>query len=141
MVISWGPLLLIPLFILVGKKRDSRRADVQGTKLRKANKMARKYLAAAKKQMGNQTLFYESLERSLHNYLKASLQIETSEMSKEHIEQLLVNKGVENATVSNFVSLLKSCEFARYTPSSNVTIQQDYDKAVSTISTIDKQLK
>ena len=136
-----GPLLLIPLFILVGKKRDSRRADVQGTKLRKANKMARKYLAAAKKQMGNQTLFYESLERSLHNYLKASLQIETSEMSKEHIEQLLVNKGVENATVSNFVSLLKSCEFARYTPSSNVTIQQDYDKAVSTISTIDKQLK
>lgn len=136
-----GPILLIPLFILIGKKRDSRRADVQGSKLRKANKMARKYLATAKKQMSNQTLFYESLERSLHNYLKASLQIETSEMGKERIAQLLADKGVDATSVTNFVLLLKSCEFARYTPSSNVTIQHDYDKAVSTISSIDKQLK
>ena len=136
-----GPLLLIPLFILVSKRRDTRRADVRGTKLRKANKMARKYLAAAKKQLSNQTLFYESLERSLHNYLKASLQIETSEMGKERIADLLSNKGVDSVEVGKFVSLLKSCEFARYTPSSNVTIKQDYEKAVSTISTIDKQLK
>ena len=86
-------------------------------------------------------MFYEALERSLHNYLKAKLNIETSEMSKERIAQLLQERDVEQGTVTQFGSLLKSCEFARYTPTSNVTIQQDYDKAVETISAIDKQIQ
>jgi hypothetical protein len=136
-----GPLLLIPLFILVGKKRKLMLADVQGNKLRKANKMARKYLAEAKKNMGDKVVFYEALERSLHNYLKARLDIETSEMSKERIASLLTEKKVETAPVSAFESLLKSCEFARYTPTSDVTVKQDYEKAVTTISIIDKQLQ
>jgi hypothetical protein len=36
---------------------------------------------------------------------------------------------------------LKSCEYARYTPSSNVTIKQDYQKAIEVISSIDKQIQ
>lgn len=136
-----GPFLLIPLFIIAGKKRNRRRADVQGNRLRKANKMAKRYLAEAKKNIGNKVVFYEALERSLHNYLKAKLNIETSEMSKERIAQLLYERDVEEVTVAQFGSLLKSCEFARYTPTSNVTIQQDYDKAVETISAIDKQIQ
>jgi hypothetical protein len=136
-----GPLLFIPLFILVGKKRESMLADVQGNKLRKANKMARKYLAEAKKNMGDKIVFYEALERSLHNYLKARLDIETSEMSKKRIARLLLEKNVETTPILAFENLLKSCEFARYTPTSDVTIKQDYEKAVTTISIIDKQLQ
>jgi len=136
-----GPFLLIPLLIIAGRKRSIRRADVQGNRLRKANKMAKRYLAEAKKNIGNKVIFYEALERSLHNYLKAKLNIETSEMSKERITQLLQERNVDETPVMQFMSLLKSCEFARYTPTSNVTIQQDYDKAVETISTIDKQLQ
>jgi len=86
-------------------------------------------------------VFYEALERALHNYLKAKLNIETSDLSKERISALLTERSVETTTVSQFVSLLKSCEFARYTPTSDVTIQHDYDKAVSVISTIDKQIQ
>ena len=54
---------------------------------------------------------------------------------------MLSDRKVEENVVSDFEGLLKSCEFARYTPTSNVAIQQDYDKAVKVISSIDKQFQ
>jgi hypothetical protein len=136
-----GPILLIPLFIIAGKKRKQRLSDVKGNKLRKANRLARKYLSEAKRNMGDQVIFYDALERALHNYLKAKLIIETSEFSKEKIENLLSERSVESLRVDDFVGLLKSCEFARYTPTSDVTIKKDYNKAVEVISAIDKQIR
>ena len=76
----------------------------------------------------------------MHNYLKAKLGIPTSEMSKERINALLNEKEVSQETTAEFISLLESCEFARYTPASSDAMQHDYDKAVRVISTLDKQL-
>ncbi len=135
-----GPFLLIPLFILAGKKRKARLDDVEGNKLRRANKLAKKYLSEAKRNISHPVAFYESLERALHNYLKAKLNIETSEMEKGLISKMLVEREVETATVENFIGLLKSCEFARYASSSAASVQQDYNKSVEVISNIDKQI-
>lgn len=134
------PFLLIPLFIFFGKRREAIAGDVSGSRVKKANKLAKKYLSEAKRNLGDQKKFYESLERALHNYLKAKLHIQTGEMSKEHIKELLLTRGVAATTVADFIKLLESCEFARYTPASTVTMQQDYDKAVEVISEIDKQV-
>ncbi|MGO4919454.1 BatD family protein [Maribacter spongiicola] len=134
------PLLLIPLAILFRKKRDAIAGDVVGNKIRKANKLARKYLSAARKQLGNKEAFYVALERALHNYLKAKLKIETSEFSKDKITELLSQKQIDDETVNSFISLLKNCEAARYSPFSNVQMQADYDKASEVISIMDKQL-
>jgi len=135
------PLLLIPVFVLIGRQREKRRADVLGTKLRRANQLAKKYLSEAKKRKANKALFYEAMERALHNYLKAKLNIETSEMSKPRISQLLKERGVDGDAVNQFTELLKSCELARYTPTSQVTIEQDYQQAITVLANIDKQLK
>ena len=135
------PFLLIPLIILIGTKRRKRLSDVEGKRFRKATKLAKKYLSAAKKNLGKQEAFYEALERALHNYLRAKLDIVTSEFSKEKITILLAERKVEEVVVSDFVGLLKSCEFARYTPTSDVMMKQDYEKAVGVISNIDKQIQ
>lgn len=134
------PLLLIPLAIVFRKKRDAMAGDIVGNKIRKANKLARKYLSAAKKQLGNKDSFYIALERALHNYLKAKLKIETSEFSKDKITELLGEKNIETSTIQNFIALLKNCEAARYSPFSNVQMQADYDKASEVITVMDKQL-
>lgn len=140
----WGmvaaPLFVIPLFIFVGRRRKAYQADVVGNRLRRADKLARKFLSEAKKNLGDQKAFYLALERSLHNYLKAKLNIQTSDMSKERISKLLAERGGEEASIEAFVKLLESCEFARYTPASTVTMQEDYNKASQTISDLDKQL-
>jgi len=135
-----GPFLLIPLLIFAGRKRKQRLQDVERNRIRKADRLAKKYLSEAKRSMNDKDAFYESLERALHNYLKGKLTIETSEFSKEKIAALLEQKGTQPDTMEAFIGLLKSCELARYAPTSNVVIQHDYDKAVSVISTIDKQL-
>ena len=134
------PLLLIPMAILFGKKREAIASDVAGNKIKKANKLARKFLSKAKRELGNKEAFYIALEKALHNYLKAKLKIETSEFSKDKIASLLFEKKVEAATADGFIGLLANCEMARYSPFSNVQMQQDYNKASEVISSMDKQL-
>jgi hypothetical protein len=134
------PLILIPLFILFGRKRDAIASDVAGNKIKKANRLARKYLSAAKKTLGDKEAFYVALEKALHNYLKAKLKIETSEFSKDKIVELLSAKKVDISTSEGFIALLKNCEIARYSPFSNVQMQEDYTKASDVISAMDKQL-
>jgi len=134
------PLLLIPLAVLFRKKREAIAGDIAGNKIKRANKLARKYLSEAKKTLGNKDAFYVALEKALHNYLKAKLKIETSEFSKDKIATLLTEKDVDEETKEGFVSLLKNCEMARYSPFSEVQMQQDYDKASEVISYLDKQL-
>lgn len=136
-----APFLVIPLVILVRRKKAIRDADVTGNKIRRADKLARKYLKGAKKQLGKKEAFYEALEKALHNYLKAKLRIETSDLSKDRIQSLLLERNVENEVVSDFIAIFENCELARYTPITNVTMQADYDKAAKTISLIDKQAR
>ena len=102
--------------------------------------MARKYLSAAKKALGEKDAFYVALEKALHNYLKAKLRIETSEFSKDKIIELLSDRSVKSSEVEQFIGLLKSCEMARYSPFTRVQMQQDYEQASQVISALDKQL-
>ena len=135
------PFLAIPFAIIVRRRKDERDADVIGNKVRQTNKLARKYLGQAKKELGNKDAFYNALERALHNYLKSKLKIETSDFSKEKITALLQKKSVGTSNIEGFIDLLKSCELARYSPFTNVEMQQDYDKAAKVIATIDKQIR
>jgi hypothetical protein len=135
-----APFLAIPLVVFIVRNRTIRALDVSGNKIRKTNRLARKYLKHAKKSLGQKEQFYDALERALHNYLKSKLRLETSEFNKEKIEELLSQKNVTRATRDGFIALLTACELARYTPLSVVEMQNDYDKAASVINALDKQL-
>ncbi|WP_457616476.1 BatD family protein [Lutibacter sp.] len=132
------PFLAIPIGLFIGKKQAERASDVFGNRIRKANKLARKYLSEAKKHLGEKEAFYIALEKALHNFLKAKLQIETTDISKDKIEELLAKKGVDAEVVKEFISVLNNCDFARYTPSTNVMMEQEFDKAKNVITKIDK---
>lgn len=136
-----APLLAIPLAIIVRRRQEERDKDVLGNKARLANRLAKKFLSEARQNLGQKEQFYEALHRALHNYLKAKLSIETSEFSKDKIDQLLESRSVADSSVSSFLELLQSCELARFTPSSRAEMQEDYDKAAQVISEIDKQMR
>ena len=135
-----GPFLLIPFIILFKKKKEAIDGDTVGLKLKLNTRLAKKYLSEAKKQLGNKEPFYVSLEKALHNFLKAKLKIETSEMSKEKIQEILIGKNAQTATIADFIELTENCEQARYAPSSSVAMQHDYDKAVLVITELEKQI-
>ena len=134
------PLLSIPLGIFIGKKKLQRDSDIIGNKRRKADRLARKYLSQARKQLGKKEAFYIALERALHNYLKAKLHVETSEISREKIAEILDKKQVDKTTIEEFGKVLENCDYARYTPSTDVMMKQEYENAKKVIAKIDKQL-
>ena len=137
----FGPFLLIPLIILARRKKQAYDSDVTGNKIRQSSRLAKKYLSEAKKQLGSKEPFYVALERALHNFLKAKLNIETSEMSRDNISELLLTRKASPQTVADFLKIMDSCEFARYAPSSGAAMQQDFDNAVTVITALEKQLQ
>src|SRR5690606_23204900 len=134
------PLLLIPILIFVKNKKDERDSDIEGNKVRSTNKLAKKYLSEARKNQHDKEKFYNSLEKALHNFLKAKLKIETSEMSKEKISEILMQRKVDSVTVTDFISLLENAELVRYAPSLAASIGQDYNKAVKTLTELEKRI-
>jgi len=137
----WGsPLGLVLLYVAYARRKQKQLGDTEGVRMRTANRMARKYLSEAKRNLNNSEEFYVALERALHNYLKAKLKMETSDFSKEKIKNILSQIGVEELLVNDFVSVLENCEFARYTPSSVKAMEQDFANTAKMITQIDKQL-
>ena len=134
------PFVILPIIVIAKKKKEAIDSDVTGNRIKMNNKLAKKYLSEAKKQLNNKEPFYIALEKAMHNFLKAKLHIETSEMSKDNIRELLLSRNANPETVQSFINLTENCEFARYAPASSASIQQDYDKAVLIISELEKQI-
>ena len=125
---------------MIAKRNDKKNSDLIGNKLRKAERLAKKYLSEAKKQLGKKEAFYEALERALHNYLKAKLGIETADISEDKITEILKNKNINSTTINEFVEVLKQSDFARYTPISNSEMKEEFERAKQVIVELDKQL-
>jgi len=134
------PLVVIPLGMIIGKQQRKRAGDVVGNKRRAADRLAKKYLSEAKKQLGKKEGFYVALEKALHNYLKASLLVETSDISKEKIAELLQARKVDEESINTFIKVLDDCDYARYTPTTNVMMEKEYQNAKEILAKIDKQL-
>jgi hypothetical protein len=134
------PFLCIPIIVIFKKKKEAIDGDIAGNKIKLSNKLAKKYLSEAQKEIGNKEPFYIALEKAMHNFLKAKINIETSEMSKEKISEILLERKAKPESISAFINLTENCEFARYAPSTSTAIQQDYDKAVAIISELEKQI-
>lgn len=135
------PLLAIPAVVIFGKIRTDQNADVEGLAQKKSNKLVKKYLSTAKKELGNKEAFYEALEKCLHNFLKASFKMETKDMSNETIEELLHNHAIDQDTIQQFFHIKANCEMARYAQFTATDQQSDYQNAAQVIQSIDKQLK
>ena len=134
------PLFSIPIGIYIAKFNDKRNNDVIGNKQRKAERLAKKYLSKAQKQLGKKEAFYDALEKALHNYLKAKLKVETSDISKDKITEILTSRNIGNSTVINFINVLKASDFARYTPITDTEMKLEFERAKQAIVQLDKEL-
>lgn len=144
----WGCIVLLLLlglgFYLGFRKVAARRADVAGTRNRKATRMAMKRLSQAHDflQKNLYTAFYEELHRSLLGFVGDKLSMDMAEQNKENIGEALREGGVSAETADGFTALLDACEFARYSPDAgHEAMAGHYDQAVALITTIDSSMK
>lgn len=134
------PIVLIIASILIKKYILNQTEDLTTRKQKRAQQLAKKYLSSAKKVIQDQAKFYEALERALHNYLKAKLKIETTELSKSKIQKLLNDKGIDKQISSEYVEVIENCERARYAQGSSINTKEDLEKSGELISKIDRQI-
>ena len=138
--------LVILAFIswLLFRSMAARRADVVGTKNRKATKMALKrlHLADTFLKQNLYTAFYEELHKALLGFISDKLNIPVAELSRDRITDALVAGNVDKGHVDRFIGILDACEFARYAPDSgHDAMAAHYADAVEVISSIDSNMK
>ncbi|TLX78291.1 protein BatD [Labilibacter sediminis] len=139
------PVLLFILAYLLNKKKIHENANVHLVKNKKANKMAQKRLkkSAVFLKAKDHEAFYDEVLKALYTYLSDKLYLPISELSKDKASQLIEERGVSLVVKEELISILDTCEFARFSPSSGATEEMDklYKKALENISKLDSQIK
>ena len=145
--VFWVLLTLLTLcFVavyLAFRKVAAMRADIVGTKNRRAAKMAQKRLKQAGEYLDKNlyTAFYEELHKALIGFVSDKLDMDMSEISKDNIASALVGNGVGEEQTKAFTDLLDACEFARYSPDGgNEAMRSHYEDGLKVISSIDSSL-
>ena len=126
------------------RKVAARRADVVGTRNRKATKMALKrlQLAATFLKQNLYTAFYEELHKALLGFISDKLNIPVAELSRDKMADALKSGGVGEDSVSSFIAIIDACEFARYAPDAgHEAMEAHYNSALDVISSIDSNMK
>lgn len=135
--------LILLFFFLLEKflsKRVQRNRDVAGVRSRKANKIARARLKSAGQLLkeGIYSAFYEELHRAILGYVSDKLNLSLSDISREKIEELLISRGVKEENISQLLSLIEQCEYARYAPDpGGDNMEKNYSKALDLISSME----
>lgn len=86
--------------------------DIEQWKKGSASKQALKILESKK----NAELdVYASIEQALEVYFLKKWKVDRANFNKEYLEELLLDKGVKKTVIKKLISLLESCEMARFT--------------------------
>ena len=144
LILTISLIVLAALCWLAFRKIAARKADVVGTKNRKATKMAMKrlQLAGTFLKQNLYTAFYEELHKALLGFISDKLNMPAAELSRDKISEALEQRGVDKSLADTFIGILDACEFARYAPDAgNEAMTAHYNSAIDVISSIDSNMK
>ncbi len=124
--------------IVVIRVRNKGRADIVGTKTRKASKVAIRRLKSAKKQLdaGNKGQFFEEILQALWGFIGDRYVISTAELTKERIKVEFESRGVVEQLSAEFISVVEECEMASYAPSAAMDMQRVYERSFELLSNL-----
>lgn len=138
-------IILLTLLFLIYQNFSNRNLDLDKQRKIKANILASKRLKSAKIciQNNNQEKFYEEIEKCLWGYLSSKFNVKQSDLGKETIERLFLINKIPEDIKHKFVTLLKTCEFARYSSikDENEEMQITLDKAKEIIISMESKTK
>ncbi len=114
------PAIILAVVVFIYRRQLKSAADIVGTRMRKAGKVAAKRLkkAAACMKANEREKFYDEMLIALWGYVGAKLNIPTSELNRQNVAEKLIAAGASEEVVNQFVAVLDDCEFAKYAPGS-----------------------
>jgi len=140
----------IPMLAFIGplvwKRRDEELSkDAVKLKNRKANKIALKRLATAKKllQEKKHQAFYEEVSKAIWLYLSDKLNIPLSALSREAAQEGMTLRKVPETLQQQAAYVIDDCETSLYAPagSSSQQMNKTYEQAIDVISKLEEIFK
>ena len=134
-------LIILSLLLVNMRKRRSNLALVRN---KKATRVARKNLKKAKEflKTQQQEAFYTEISRALWGYLSDKFNIPLSDLSMDSVSERLAEKQLSPESISKFIEVLNSCEYARFAPGESTGLMnENYNESINVISQIEGELK
>lgn len=120
-----------------------RNSNLTQVRNRKAAKVAVKRLQRAAVCLKNNELdlFYDEILKAIWGYLSDKLNIPVSDLTRTRATAALTDNGINEQLVTSLTSILDTCEYARYAPSSSETGASGiYDGASQFIKSVENIL-
>lgn len=138
------PILVFIVVFMMYRKQISENSNIAKVRTKKANKIAVKRM----KEAGNllkankKEAFYDEVLKALWGYVSDKLSIPVSQLSKDNVEEALVEKHVDNELIKTFIKALNDCEFARFAPGDPAQAMDNlYQDAINVISKMENSIK
>ena len=138
------PFIIFLLAFIFNRKRIKENADVAKVKNKRANRVAMKRLknASISLKANKKEEFYDEILKALWDYISDKFNMPKSNLSKDNINGILKEKGAQEETITDFMAILDTCEFAGYAPSSGSSEMDSlYQKTIETITKLEKNIK
>ena len=135
------PLILSIVTLIVLRKQIKENADITRVRYKQANKVAQKRLKAAATALkaNNKDAFYAEIERAAWIYLSDRLSIPTTDLNKENIASILMQKGVSDTLIKEVKDVLSTAEFARYAPATDHAMDDLYKATTNLINNLENE--
>lgn len=117
------PAALVPLAVVVGRRRARLQADRGLARSRRAGRIAKKRLRAARRRIdqADSAGFHEEVARTLVDFVADRFNRSGAGLTYDLADDLLATRGVGPELRRRFRSTLETCDFARFVPASAKT--------------------
>ena len=136
--------VLFIVFFAIYRKQVKENANIALVRTKKANKIAVRRLKKAEKLLKEKKKeeFYDEVLRAVWGYLSDKLNIPQANLTKDNVEAELMEFGVDKEVSDHFISILNTCEFARYAPSqAPEAMEQLFQQTVNVIGKMENLIK
>jgi len=136
--------LLAYIGLITWKKRDEElMKDTALLKKKRANKVALKRLATAKKllEQNNKSLFYEEISKAIWLYISDKVNIPLSSLSKDTATEALQRRNVPQNISRSLDNVIWECETALYASGGSQQMARIYEEAIKVISDLEDVIK
>ncbi len=125
-------------------RRYSSVSSSASRRVKGANRIALKRLRKADELMlhGDKSRFYEEVLKALWGYIEEKFNIPSGKLTRESVQRLLSENGVDQELISKFVGIIDDCEMARYSQSSiENNMNEIFEDSMNVIIAVEDALK
>ena len=138
------PFVLFCVFFVLYRKQMKLNANIALMRNKRANKVAKRRLKQAERYLKkhDKQSFYNEVLRALWGYFSDKLSIPGANLTRGNIEAELSDYGVDQSLIQQFMTILDTCEFARYAPVESTAEMNDiYQETTEAIGKMENILK